>query len=189
MHLIGCKSCDYYYYYYYYYYRKAFDSSDQFNILCRILTDPAQPMTVKVKQAWLEYVQELIPLVDSEDFKETSGNNDHSIIIQQVYIYCIETRQAFTKLLALTLEPKSVEVRKGSQKVVTGLFDLNPSVFSLLLRGVPHNLKVIIIIIIIIIIHFIIHFIIIRKMLNVLLKVTYKRITAVRRRGRLHPLR
>ena len=185
MHLISCKSCDhyYYYYYYYYYYRKAFDSSDQFNILCRILTDPAQPMTVKVKQAWLEYVQELIPLVDSEDFKETSGNSDHYIIIQQVYIYRIETRQAFTKLLALTVEPKSVEVRKGSQKVVTGLFDLNPSVFSLLLRGVPHNLKVIIIIIIIIIIHFI------RRMLNVLLKVTYKRITAVRRRGRLHPLR
>ncbi|XP_019850114.1 PREDICTED: CLIP-associating protein 1-like [Amphimedon queenslandica] len=104
--------------------RKAFDPSSQFSVLCRILTDPAQPMTVKVKQAWLEYVHELVPMIDSEDFKETS-----------------ETRQAFTKLLALTLEPKSLEVRKASQRVVTGLFDLNASVFSLLLRGVPHNLK------------------------------------------------
>ena len=33
-------------------------------------------MTVKVKQAWLDYVHELVPMIDSEDFKETSGKDE-----------------------------------------------------------------------------------------------------------------
>ncbi len=53
-----------------------------------------------------------------------------------------ETRQAFSKLLALTMEPKSAEIRKGSQKVITDLFNLNTAGFSLMLRGVPRNLQV-----------------------------------------------
>ena len=54
----------------------------------------------------------------------------------------LETRQAFSKLLTLTMEPKSVEIRKGSQRVVMDLFNLNTAGFSLMLRGVPKNLKV-----------------------------------------------
>ncbi len=41
--------------------------------MCRILTDQSQPMNNKVKQAWLEYMHDLIPFMDSEDFKDNTG--------------------------------------------------------------------------------------------------------------------
>ena len=53
----------------------------------------------------------------------------------------LEIRQAFTKLLVMVGEPKSVEIRKATQSVITGLFDLNAAVFSLLQRGVPRNVQ------------------------------------------------
>ena len=56
-----------------YCYRRHFDVSQQFNVLCRILNDQTQPMNNKVKHAWLEYVHELLPLMDCDDFKDTSG--------------------------------------------------------------------------------------------------------------------
>lgn len=71
-----------------------------------------------------------------------SHNNSISL---NFYIFCfifIETRQAFSKLLTLTMDPKSVELRKSSQKVITDLFNLNTAGFSLMLRGVPRNLQV-----------------------------------------------
>ena len=55
---------------------------------------------------------------------------------------CLDTRQTFSKLLSLTIEPKSVEIRKASQRVVNDLFNLNAAAFSLMLRGVPRNLQV-----------------------------------------------
>ena len=64
----------------------------QFHALCRILTDQSQPMNNKVKQAWLEYMHELIPLMDSEDFKDNSGERQSgeessSILIQFVHVH------------------------------------------------------------------------------------------------------
>ena len=59
-----------------------------------------------------------------------------------VFSIFTETRNAFSKLLSLTMEPKSVEIRKGSQKVITDLFNLNTAGFSLMLRSVPRNLQV-----------------------------------------------
>ena len=64
------------------------------------------------------------------------------LYLSVLHVLNTETRQAFSKLLALTLEPKSVEIRKGSQKVITDLFNLNTAGFSLMLRGVPRNLQV-----------------------------------------------
>ena len=52
-----------------------------------------------------------------------------------------ETRQAISKLLQATSEPKSADVRRVSQKVVTALFDLNPATFSLMLRSVSKALQ------------------------------------------------
>ena len=52
-----------------------------------------------------------------------------------------ETRQAISKLLQSTAEPKSADVRRVSQKVITALFDLNPATFSLMLRSVPKILQ------------------------------------------------
>ena len=54
---------------------------------------------------------------------------------------CADTRQAVSKLLQATTEPKSADVRRVSQKVVTSLFDLNPATFSLMLRSVSKALQ------------------------------------------------
>jgi CLIP-associating protein 1/2 len=104
--------------------RRSFDMSQQFKMLCRIFNDQSQPMSIKVKFAWLEYIHELVPAMDSEDFKDIP-----------------EIRLAFSKLLVLTMEPKSVDIRKSSQRVVTDLFELNTAVFTMLLRDVPRNIR------------------------------------------------
>ncbi len=61
-------------------FRRQFEVDSQFNTLCRILTDQSQPMNNKVKQAWLEYMHELIPLMDSEDFKDNSGEPNITVM-------------------------------------------------------------------------------------------------------------
>ena len=53
--------------------RKSFEPDVQFVIMCRIVTDQTQPMNHKVKLAWLEYLRELLPLLDSAEFKDTTG--------------------------------------------------------------------------------------------------------------------
>ena len=53
--------------------RKSFEPEVQFVVMCRIVTDQTQPMNHKVKLAWLEYLRELLPLVDSAEFKDTTG--------------------------------------------------------------------------------------------------------------------
>lgn len=52
---------------------KAFDPEAQFAVLCRIVTDPNQTINNKVKLAFLEYLLELLPLLDSTDFKDSQG--------------------------------------------------------------------------------------------------------------------
>ena len=52
-----------------------------------------------------------------------------------------ETRQAVAKLLAMTSDPKSGEIRRCSQKAIIGLFDLNPATFTLMLRSVSKPLQ------------------------------------------------
>jgi CLIP-associating protein 1/2 len=104
--------------------RKSFDTDQQFMTLCRILNDQSQPMNRKVRLAWLEYLSEVIPLMDSGDLRENA-----------------ETRQAISKLIQATSEPKSGDIRRLSQSVITGLFDLNPATFSIMLRSVSKTLQ------------------------------------------------
>lgn len=52
---------------------KAFDPESQFTALCRIITDPKQTLNNKVKLAFLEYLLELLPMLDPADFKESQG--------------------------------------------------------------------------------------------------------------------
>lgn len=52
-----------------------------------------------------------------------------------------EVRQAISKILGFTTEPKSAEIRKQSQKVVVALFELNPATFTLMLRNIPKPLQ------------------------------------------------
>lgn len=61
----------------------------------------------------------------------------YGYIIVTSSLFPTETRQAVSKLLLFTAEPKSAEIRKMSQKAVTKLFELNPATFTLMLRSVP----------------------------------------------------
>ncbi len=118
-------------------YRKAFDPEAQFAALCRIVTDPTQTLNNKVKLAFLEYLLELIPLLDPSDFKDSQGNEDDDVIVVMMYVCYPEIRQAVAKVVKFTGEPKSAEIRKLSQKSIVALFDLSPATFSLILRTLP----------------------------------------------------
>ncbi len=54
-------------------FRNSFEAESQFVALFRIINDPTQVLNTKVKLAYLEYLQELVPVLDSGDFKETQG--------------------------------------------------------------------------------------------------------------------
>ena len=41
----------------------------------------------------------------------------------------------------MTMEPKSADIRRLSQKVIIGFFDLNPATLTLLLRNMSKNLQ------------------------------------------------
>lgn len=56
--------------------RKAFDAEPQFAVLCRIVTDPTQTLNNKVKLAFLDYLLELIPMLDPSDFRDSQGTNE-----------------------------------------------------------------------------------------------------------------
>ena len=81
-------------------------------------------MNSKVKLAWLEYMAELIPQMDSEQLHDTT-----------------EVRQALQRLTLLTSEPKSGDIRRSSQKLLYGLFELNPAVFTILQRNLEKGLQ------------------------------------------------
>lgn len=53
--------------------RKAFDPESQFSVLCRIITDPTQTHNNKVKHAFLEYLLELLPMLDPANFRDSQG--------------------------------------------------------------------------------------------------------------------
>ena len=152
-------------------FRKSFEAERQFAMLCRILIDQTQPMNHKVKLAWLEYMHELLPLLDSTDFKDTTGKPAHPspppppflrlcvcVPLLPLFLplplppFCLhptsplplpvtDSRQALGRLLAFTMEPKSAEIRRSSQKTVTGLFELNPATLTLMLPSVPKPLQ------------------------------------------------
>ena len=53
-----------------------------------------------------------------------------------------DVRAALGNLLKLTSEPKSMEIRKSSKRVIIALFDLNAASLSLMLRQQPQPLQV-----------------------------------------------
>ena len=67
--------------------RKAFDVDKQFHELCRILVDPQRPMNNKVKLAWLDYLNELLPSMEASDFTEDISYFQHQYTFH--HLYCI----------------------------------------------------------------------------------------------------
>ncbi len=72
----------------------------------------------------LKYLQDIICLMESVDFHSSD-----------------DLKYAVCKIVSLTAEPKSVEVRKTSQAVLVALFNLNTPEFSLLLQELPKNIQ------------------------------------------------
>lgn len=52
-----------------------------------------------------------------------------------------DLKYAVSKIVSLTAEPKSVEIRKTAQAVLVALFNLNTPEFSLLLQELPKNIQ------------------------------------------------
>ena len=53
-------------------------------------------------------------------------------------MWCIvDIRQAVAKVVKFTGEPKSADIRRQSQKAITGLFALSPAKFSRILSTLP----------------------------------------------------
>lgn len=105
--------------------RSSFDLDLQFKILTQFIKDlSAQTSNLKVKVAVLKYLQDIICLMEAVDFH----TND-------------DLKYAVCKIVALTAEPKSGEMRKTAQAVLVALFNLNTPEFSILLQDLPKNIQ------------------------------------------------
>ncbi|XP_077994040.1 CLIP-associating protein 1-like isoform X9 [Glandiceps talaboti] len=100
--------------------RECFPFDSQFNILTRFIVDQTQTPNVKTKVALLKYMQFLIELMDPSDFVNSS-----------------ETRLAVSRIISWTREAKSLDIRKASQMVLIGMFELNTPEFSMMLSVLP----------------------------------------------------
>lgn len=58
---------------------------------------------------------------------------NHKIIYHSI----LDIRQAVAKVVKFTGEPKSADIRRQSQKAITGLFALSPANFSRILSTLP----------------------------------------------------
>ncbi len=105
--------------------RSSFDLDYQFKILIQFIKDnTGQSANLKVKIAVLKYLQDIICLMESVDFHTSD-----------------DLKYAVCKIVSLTAEPKSVEIRKTAQSVLVALFNLNTPEFSLLLQELPKNIQ------------------------------------------------
>ncbi|VDO91959.1 unnamed protein product [Soboliphyme baturini] len=97
--------------------RESFPYDLQFQTLVRYITDPAQTPSLKVKLSFLHYLNDLICVMDSTQLPNTS-----------------DVRQAVSRIIQWTGDPKSLEIRIASQNVLVSLFSLNASVFTAILN-------------------------------------------------------
>ena len=104
--------------------RDSFSCEDQFIVIIRFLSDQTQTPNVKVKTAVLQYLINLIPLMDSNDINFNSRNNH-------------EIQLSLMKIISWTADPKSSELRRISQEVIVDLYNLNCGDMSLIINALP----------------------------------------------------
>ncbi len=104
--------------------RSSFELDLQFKILIQFIKENTNTANLKVKVAVLKYLQDIICLMEAVDFHTTD-----------------DLKHAVCKIVTLTAEPKSVEIRKKSQAVLVALFNLNTPEFSMLLNDLPKNIE------------------------------------------------
>lgn len=81
--------------------RLSFDLDLQFNLLVKFINDKSQTPSLKVKVAILKYLQDIICYMDAVDFHSTD-----------------ELKCAISKIISLTAEPKSADIRKVSVQFI-----------------------------------------------------------------------
>ncbi|CAK9304893.1 unnamed protein product [Gordionus sp. m RMFG-2023] len=101
----------------------SFSFALQFEYLGKFLTDQTMTPNYKVKIAVLGYALSIIPSLTPLDFTVDSDTQ------------C----KTMSKIISLTGEPKSVEVRKLSTCILLALFDLNPATFTMNLHSMPKS--------------------------------------------------
>lgn len=106
--------------------RESFPCQNQLNVILKFLGDQTQTPNVKVKIVVLQYLNNLIPLLESSDINH-NGKNSH------------EFELSLMKIISWTADPKSLELRKVSQEVIINLFNLSPSEVSILINGLPNT--------------------------------------------------
>lgn len=104
--------------------RSSFDLDLQFKILIQFIKEISQTANLKVKVAVLKYLQDIICLMEPADFHSTD-----------------DLKYAVSRIVSLTAEPKSVEIRKTAQAVLVAFFNLNTPEFSILLADLPKSIQ------------------------------------------------
>ncbi|XP_076310026.1 CLIP-associating protein 1-B-like isoform X5 [Tachypleus tridentatus] len=103
--------------------RDSFPSDDLFHIIIRFLNDPTQTPNNKVKMTVLHFLHSILRIMDPNEFSSSSH----------------ETKQAITKIISWTADPKNNDLRKYAQDVIIGLFNVNSPEFSMLLNQLPKS--------------------------------------------------
>lgn len=92
--------------------RESFTNRAQFDVIMRLLSDPSQTLSPKVKIVILQYLSKLIFVIDSVDFTYNQENRRE-----------IET--ALMKIVSWTADIKSPELRRLAQDTIVDLYTLN----------------------------------------------------------------
>ncbi|XP_078333536.1 CLIP-associating protein 1-like isoform X18 [Crassostrea virginica] len=100
--------------------RVHFPAEHQFNALSKYIVDQTQSASLKVKASLLNYMHNLVLMMNDTDFVNSA-----------------DTRLVLSRIINFTTEPKSVEVRKAAQLVLIDLFNLNAPELSMMLTNLP----------------------------------------------------
>ena len=113
--------------------RESFDLDAQFAVLVQFIKENStQFANLKIKLAVLNYLQDIICLMEPVDMQNMSGGGGASDN---------DLKAAIGKIVALTGEPKSLEIRKTSQAVLVAMFNLNAHQFTAMLADLPKNVQ------------------------------------------------
>ncbi|XP_052686050.1 CLIP-associating protein 1-like isoform X14 [Crassostrea angulata] len=100
--------------------RENFPAEQQFSALSKYIVDQTQSASLKVKASLLNYMHNLVLVMNDTDFVNSA-----------------DTRLVLSRIINFTTEPKSVEVRKAAQLVLIDLFNLNAPELSMMLTNLP----------------------------------------------------
>ncbi|CAL8096213.1 unnamed protein product [Calicophoron daubneyi] len=105
--------------------RSHFPLNAQFATCCHFIMDNTQTPNFKVKVCLLEYLKDLILMMNPDTISAPTP----------------EMSLAISRIISWSTEPKSADVRRMASRVVIKLFDLNAASFSTVLQGLPRTIQ------------------------------------------------